>query len=110
MRETLKIMSMNTNSYMMSYFLTQMVMVILGAMAVAWGFKIGGMDHELVLRVFSCILMFGLALISLSMTLSTFFRDSKLAPQVGMTILMLPTSVFFYVLTNSITKLDSQLV
>lgn len=46
------------------------------------------------------IFFFGLALISLSMTLTTLFTDSKLAPQVGMYLLLLPTSLFFYAETK----------
>jgi hypothetical protein len=44
--------------------------------------------------------IFGLALISLSMALSTLFQDSKLAPQVGMFLLLLPSSMFFYVFSQ----------
>lgn len=48
----------------------------------------------------AAITLFGSALISISMALTTLFTDSKLSPQVGMYLLLLPSSIFFYMITN----------
>jgi MFS superfamily sulfate permease-like transporter len=53
--------------------------------------------------LYGSIFLFGLALISLSMALTTLFTDSKLSPQVGMYLLMLPTSIFFFMISQRIS-------
>lgn len=50
--------------------------------------------------LFGAVILFGFGLISIAMALTTLFTDSKLSPQVGMYLLLLPTSIFFYVMTN----------
>jgi len=57
--------------------------------------------------LFACVFLFGLALVALSMTLSTLFTDSKLSPQVGMYLLLLPTSIYFYVITSRMQEFGS---
>lgn len=87
MRESLKIMSASRVSYTLSYFLTQSSFVIFSTVFVCGGFwyansttyernNIGGGYNILAGAIF----FFGLALISLSMALTTVFSDSKLAP------------------------------
>lgn len=108
MRETLKIMSASRSAYTFSYFLVQGFFVLITTLFVGfgmqWSMKQAHADPlELgagFKTLFGCIFLFGLALISLSMALTTLFSDSKLSPQVGMYLLLLPTSIFFYVLTN----------
>lgn len=53
--------------------------------------------------LFGSIFLFGLALISLAMALTTLFTDSKLSPQVGMYLLLLPTSIFFFMISQRIS-------
>jgi hypothetical protein len=104
MRETLKIMSASRAAYTFSYFLTQGFFVILSSLFISFGIEwtynntagIGAGPKVL----FGSVILFGLALISISMALTTLFTDSKLSPQVGMYLLLLPTSIYFYVMTN----------
>ena len=87
MRESLKIMSASRLSYTLSYFFTQGFFVIFSTMFVTYGFywsqsntygpSLVGSSYMMMAKAIFC---FGLALISVSMTLSTLFTDSKLAP------------------------------
>lgn len=104
MRETLKIMSASRTAYTLSYFLTQGFFVVLSSLFVCFGMlwtynntgSIGAGPKVL----FGAVILFGFGLISIAMALTTLFTDSKLSPQVGMYLLLLPTSIFFYVMTN----------
>lgn len=104
MLETLKIMSMSRSAYTFSYFISQGLFVILTGTIVSLGFifsygnPMG--DSAPVSVLFLGTILFGLALMSLSMVLSTIFTDSKLSAQVGMFIILLPTSVFLFCITN----------
>ena len=97
---------MSRCAYTLSYFCTQAVFSFLSAILVTvglmWKFDnpdgIAGSPKI----VLGASILFGFALIAFSMTLSTLFTDSKLSPQVGMYILLLPTSIYFYVMTNRI--------
>lgn len=109
MRETLKIMSMSRGAYTLSYFLTQGLFCLFSAIFVSVGMEWTYSNPENIGSgpkvLFGCIFLFGLALISLSMALTTLFTDSKLSPQVGMYLLLLPTSIYFYVMTNRMSIL-----
>ena len=110
MRESLKIMSMSRCAYALSYFCTQAVFSFVTAVLVTvglmWKFdNSNGIAGSLKIVLFATIL-FGFALIAFSMTLSTLFSDSKLSPQIGMYILLLPTSVYFYVMPNRINVIE----
>lgn len=102
-------MSMSRKAYTLSYFLTQgcysFVSAILVTVGLMWQFNnpqnIAGSPRI----VLGASILFGFALIAFSMTLSTLFSDSKLSPQVGMYILLLPTSIYFYVMTNRVNIL-----
>lgn len=106
MRESLKIMSASRLAYTLSYFITQGLFIILSTVSVgcafmwaqsnSWGASKVGAGYDV---LFSAIFFFGLALVAMSMALTTLFSDSKLSPQVGMYLLLLPTSIFFYACT-----------
>lgn len=104
MRETLKIMSATRTTYTLSYYLTQGTFVLVSSafvsIGILWtydrGYSIGAGIKMLV----AAIMLFGSALISIAMALTTLFTDSKLSPQVGMYLLLLPSSIFFYMITN----------
>ncbi len=104
MRETLKILSTSTSAYTMSYFVSQGLFVILTGLIVSLGFNfsygnpVG--DSAPVYVLFLGTILFGLALMSLSMIISTIFTDSKLSAQVGMFIIMLPTSIFLFCISQ----------
>jgi hypothetical protein len=112
MRETLKIMSMSRTAYTFSYFITQAVFCVISALLVSWGVSRGYHAPELIATsstvLFGSVILFGFALISLAMALTTLFTDSKLSPQVGMYLLLLPTSIFFYVITNRMQEIGQE--
>jgi uncharacterized membrane protein YedE/YeeE len=72
-------MSMTDSAYMLSYFVSQGTMAALGSTLFGLGMKQGGMPSETCLRMTGAVLLFSLALISLSMVLSSMFTDSKLS-------------------------------
>ena len=112
MRESLKIMSTTRTAYTLSYFLTQALFTFVSALFVTigmmWQFQnpagIAGGWKVLLMNT----VLFGFALIAFSMTLSTLFTDSKLSPQVGMYILLLPSSIYFFIMTNRIQLLGQK--
>ena len=58
--------------------------------------------------LFFSILLFGLSLMSVSLFLTTVFTDSKLSAQVGLYILLFPTSIFLYSVSYRLNaELDS---
>ena len=104
MLESLKIMSASRTAYTLSYFISQGLFVVLTGLIVSLGFNfaysnpVGSSAPVYVL--FLGTILFGLALMSLSMVLSTVFTDSKLSAQVGMFILLLPTSIYLFCITQ----------
>jgi len=52
---------------------------------------------------FFSVLLYGLALMSVALFLTTIFTDSKLSAQVGIYILMFPTSIFLYCVSRRLT-------
>lgn len=106
MRETLKIMSASRQAYTFSYFMTQGLFCLMSAIFVSFGIEWSSSNNPIGAgpkMLYGSIFLFGLALISLAMALTTLFTDSKLAPQVGMYLLLLPTSIFFFMITNRIS-------
>lgn len=83
MLETLKIMSTSRSAYTFSYVLSQGIFVVLSGLIVSLGFNFAysnpAGDSAPVSVLFLGIILFGLALMSLSMVLSTVFTDSKLS-------------------------------
>ncbi len=104
MRETLKILSTSSSAYTMSYFVSQGLFVILTGLIVSLGFNFSygnpAGDSAPVYVLFLGTILFGLALMSLSMIISTIFTDSKLSAQVGMFIIMLPTSIYLFCISQ----------
>lgn len=104
MLETLKIMSTSRIAYTMGYFISQGIFVILTAVIVSLGFNFSYSnpvgDSAPVSVLFFGVIMFGIALMSLSMVLSTVFTDSKLSAQVGMFIILLPSSIFLFCISQ----------
>lgn len=104
MLETLKIMSTSRIAYTMGYFISQGIFVILTAVIVSLGFNFSYSnpvgDSAPVSVLFFGVIMFGLALMSLSMVLSTVFTDSKLSAQVGMFFILLPSSIFLFCISQ----------
>lgn len=83
MFETLKIMSTSRLAYTMSYFVSQGLFVVLTGLIVSLGFNFAYSnpvgDSAPVYVLYLGTILFGLALMSLSMVLSTIFTDSKLS-------------------------------
>ena len=100
MLESLKIMSTSRTAYTLSYFISQGLFVFLTALIVSLGFNFAygnpAGDSAPVYVLFLGTILFGLALMSLSMALGTIFTDSKLSAQVGMFLILLPTSVYLF--------------
>lgn len=100
MRESLRIMSMQRLPYATSFLVGQSIYTALTSfifsfMVLMFWF---GMSEATInaFHLFLAIFCFGLSLMSVSMFMSTFFTDSKLASQLGNFILYLPVSLFFF--------------
>lgn len=95
MRETLKIMSMKTGAYGLSYFLTQVIFTIFIAIVLTVVFTIKSFVSSGDAFTLFIILMFqGISMLFMSMVITTLFRDSKLSVQLGSLILSLPFILF----------------
>jgi hypothetical protein len=101
MRETLRIMSMSRGAYTMSYFLTQSCFSFCSGVILSICFALHG-STENNIKLLLSVTCLGFALVAMSMALSTCFTDSKLSAQLGMTLIVLPTSIYFYFLTNQL--------
>jgi ABC-type transport system involved in multi-copper enzyme maturation permease subunit len=88
----------------MSYFISQGLFVVFTGLIVSLGFNFSygnaAGDSAPVYVLFLGTILFGLALMSLSMVLSTIFTDSKLSAQVGMFLLLLPTSIYLFCISQ----------
>jgi hypothetical protein len=95
MRETLKIMSMKTGAYGLSYFLSQVFFVVFTTVVFAIMFVTTNtvtLGNGLIM-VFALLLQ-GLALLLFSMSISTLFSDPRLSVQLGSLLLFLPLTLF----------------
>ncbi len=95
MRETLRIMSMKSGAYGLSYFLTQVIITIFTAIVLSIVFSIKSFipsGEGFVL--FIILLLQGISMLFMSMIITTLFRDSKLSVQMGSLILTLPFILF----------------
>ena len=97
MRETLRIMSMRSSVYGLSYFITQAIFSLFTTLVVTLAFGI--------LRFFTVadaviffvsLALYGLSMIFKALALSTLFSDSKVASQIGSLILLAPMSLLMY--------------
>ena len=95
MRETLRIMSMRSAAYGLSYFITQMIFVTLISLLLTITFLfmdfITGNDSIL---FFIAMLFNGISMTFFSMALTTLFSDSKISVQLGSLALVLPLTLF----------------
>lgn len=101
MRESLKIMSLNQNSYGMSYFIFTGITIILQSLVMGLLVGIPGkFTNDDGLLLVPLFILYGVANVSFNMTLSTLFQDSKLANQLALVIQLLPTSFWLYLMTS----------
>ena len=100
MLETLRIMSMSRSAYTLSYFFSQGIFVVISGfiLSVCFEFVYANpmKDSANPSVLFVGTILYGLALMSFSMVITTIFTDSKLSAQAGMFVLLLPTSVYLF--------------
>ncbi len=118
MRESLKIMSLNRWAYAMSFYLSQLVFTVFTTLVI-FGVYIGiingrtslpneriSMCQDSPASLFFALLLFGSGLLTMTMSISTVFTDSKLSVQIGTFLLFLPVSTFFCCLVAVIMQND----
>lgn len=107
MRESLRIMSLSRMSYSLSYFIVQGVLSVIESIIISLFVQLSkGIIYEDSWQIYLLLILFGLANISFSMALSTFFSDSRLANQLGGLLLILPVA-FFCSLTSGTINYDT---
>ena len=97
MRETMRIMSMRSSVYGLSYFITQAIFSLFTALIVTIAFGLlkffSAQDGVI---FFITLALYGLSMIFKALALSTLFSDSKVASQIGSLILLGPMSLMMY--------------
>ena len=104
MRETMKIMSLNQMAYSFSYYVSQLFLTLLMSVILFLAIwlpinSLEGQNISVLIFIGSWYhmlcgtLLFGMALQSMSMALSSMFTDSKLSAQVGPLLLLFPSSL-----------------
>ena len=95
MRETLRMMSLTSFNYSLSFFVTLSISAILAG--AIFGIGLLGSDDVFPDHGYTGSIMFGLSVILYGlgqipflMSISTFFSDSKLANQIGGMIMLIP--------------------
>ena len=85
MKETLKILSLKTGAYGLSYFLSQSFFTLLTSLLITITFGIMGFYSDLThsLQFLFVCLWFGLTLNFYSLVQTTLFSDSKISTQIG---------------------------
>ena len=105
MRETLRIMSMRSAAYGLSYFLTQLVFITLIALIMMTTFLVKDFICSSCGPTFiAAMLLNGVSMTFFSMALTTVFSDSKISVQLGSLALVLPLVLFIGLL--NIDKTD----
>ena len=114
MRETLRIMSLSRTSYMLANFASEAAHACVSSMVLFYGYMVPMWLNDTYTNsviyqenpwVFLIALILnGLSLVSLSLALSAFFFDSKIASQIGMFILFLPCAIFLFSLITVVIK------
>jgi len=98
MRETMRIMSMKTTAYGLSYFFTQAIFAVITSFMISITFLALGVFGRnpwgTFLQFLIAVLIYGLTTIFQSMALSTLFSDSKIASQVGSLVLIVPMAIY----------------
>ena len=95
MKETLKILSLRTGAYGLSFFFTQVLFSLFTALLVTVTFWVtGSLAGSQVFPFMVATLVYSMAFIFYTMFLTTFFSDSRLATQIGSLALILPMAFF----------------
>lgn len=103
MKESLRIMSMRSAAYGLSYFLTQLIFLFLITVLLMGVFVYKSFIPAVDIFPFICaMLLNGISQTFLSMSLTTLFSDSKIAVQLGSLILFLPAALFIGLLNKDI--------
>lgn len=112
MKETLKLMSLSTYSYGLSYFLFQSIFAILSGMIITFPIFndrnfFGPIDtHKKSFELTVCTILLYVSAIPFTMTLSTFFSDEKVANNIGSLLIVVPVLLLLQLLqTQSSTRL-----
>lgn len=106
MRETLKILSLKTGAYGLSFFFTQLIFSIFTALLVVLTFSIVGyLEGAMIVPFFIAVVIYAMAFILYTLFITTFFSDSKLAVQIGQLALILPMAIFIAIYQNNETLL-----
>ena len=106
-RETLKLMSLTTPSYGLSYFIFQAFFAWIGSILITWPFM--GSIHIFGVRtqseaifkgleLMTSVILFNISQVPFTMNLSTLFSDPKLGDNLGGTILYATTLLPIYIL------------
>lgn len=105
MRETLRIMSMKTGAYGLSYFLTQLVFVVFISFLMAMTFALVGFFEGADNIWFFLLMIFnGIAMTFFSMSITTLFSDSKISIQIGSLLTTMPLALFIGFFNISLTN------
>jgi hypothetical protein len=101
MKETMKIMSLRTLPYGMTFFISQTFFTILASVMITIAFYIKKMFvGDKIMPFYFTVLLFGMAITSFSLTLTAFFSDSKLSTQIGSLVILIPMAVFLALYQN----------
>jgi hypothetical protein len=111
MRETLRIMSMRSSVYGLSYFITQAIFSLFTTLIVTLTFcMLRLFSPGEALLFFISLIFYGLSMIFKSMALSTLFSDSKVAGQIGSLVLIAPMALFMYLFSLVLTHKNPNLM
>ena len=111
MRETLRIMSMRSSVYGLSYFITQAIFSLFTTLIVTLTFCMLRLFSPVeALLFFISLIFYGLSMIFKSMALSTLFSDSKVAGQIGSLVLIAPMALFMYLFSLVLTHKNPNLM
>lgn len=95
MRETLRIMSMKSAAYGLSYFITQLIFIVLIAILLTITFTLKDfIDVSSAPLFIVAMILNGISMTFFSMVLTTVFSDSKISVQLGSLALMMPLALF----------------
>ena len=117
MKETLAIMSLGRFSYMMANIATEFCFTAFSSLVFFYGYMIPMWvvpvyEDSVLFQKYPWVLLLamslnGFSLVSLSLLISSFLRDSKVASQIGMFVVYLPCSIFLALfITVTILSLD----
>ena len=111
MRETMRIMSMRSSVYGLSYFFSQAIFSLFTTLIVTIAFgllRFYSASNGIIF--FVCLALYGLSMIFTSLALSTLFSDSRVASQIGSLILLGPMSLLMYLFTIAAKTEDARYI